>query len=73
MHISFPRYKPPGKVFIDSKTGFVCNGNERGLGCCNCVQPDCSGSSDILVLTCARPEPELTSKSKKLEYVTLKQ
>jgi hypothetical protein len=56
------KYIPPSK-FIDNKEGFVCNGNERGLGCCNCVKPQCSGSSDVLSLTCARPEPELTSKS----------
>ena len=68
----FPRYKPPYKL-IDGGTGFVCHGHEPGLGCCNNVKTHCSGSSDVLALMCARPEPKLIKKSKKLVYVAPKQ
>lgn len=55
-------YKPPYKL-IDGGTGFVCHGHEPGLGCCNNVKTHCSGSSDVLALMCARPEPKLIKKS----------
>jgi hypothetical protein len=54
-------YKPPYKL-IDGGTGFVCHGHEPGLGCCNNVKTHCSGSSDVLALMCARPEPKLIKK-----------